>query len=135
MPKLFLKFLSSAIGSKFAPVSKFSKKCQVHAVEEKLSHSEENTNEEFDDYSYLYNIQGGSENPIMIEIEIENQPVCLEIDTGSRKSIISANLYKDKFSSLPLKQSLLTFVTYTKEQIKPLGYLDVEVRYGSQSFS
>ena len=33
-----------------APVCKSSKKCQVHAVEEKLSDSEENTNEEFDDY-------------------------------------------------------------------------------------
>ena len=70
----------------------------------------------------------------MLEIEIENQPVCMEIDTGSGKSIISVNLYKDKFSNLPLKQSSLTFVTYTKEEIKPLGYLDVEVRYGSQSF-
>ena len=86
------------------------------------------------DYSYLCNIQGASENPIMLEIEIENQPVCMEIDTGSGKSIISVNLYKDKFSNLPLKQSSLTFVTYTKEEIKPLGYLDVEVRYGSQSF-
>ena len=40
----------------------------------------------------------------------------------------------DKFSNLPLRQSPLTFVTYTKEEIKPLGYIDVEVRYGSQSF-
>ena len=45
-------------------------------MEEKLSDSEENTKEEFDDYSYLYNIQSGPENPIMIEIEIENQQVC-----------------------------------------------------------
>ena len=59
----------------------------------------------------------------------------MKIDTGSGKSIISENLYKDKFSNLPLKQSLLTFVTYTKEEIKPLGYLDVEVRYGSKSFT
>ncbi|XP_067045952.1 uncharacterized protein [Acropora muricata] len=72
-----------------APFCKSSKKCRVHAVEEKLSESEENTNEEFDDYSYLYNIRGGSENPITIEIEIENQPVWMEIDTGSGKSIIS----------------------------------------------
>ena len=49
-----------------ALVCKSSKKSQVHAVEEKLSDSEENTNEEFDDYSYLYNIQGGLEKPIMI---------------------------------------------------------------------
>ena len=59
----------------------------------------------------------------------------MEIDTGSGKSIISENLYKGKFSNLPLKQSPLTFVTYTKEEIKPLGYVDVEVRYGSQSFT
>ena len=56
-----------------APVCKSSKKCQVHAVEEKLSNSEENTNEEFDDYSYLYNIQSASEDPVIIKIEIENQ--------------------------------------------------------------
>ena len=70
------------------------------------------TIEQFDDYLYLYNIQGGSENPIMIEIEIENQPVCTEFDTWSGKSVISENLYKDKFSNLPLKQSRLIFVTY-----------------------
>jgi len=35
-----------------APVCKSSKKSQVNAVVEKLSNSEENTNEEFDDYSY-----------------------------------------------------------------------------------
>ncbi|PFX23520.1 Uncharacterized protein K02A2.6 [Stylophora pistillata] len=113
-----------------APVCKSSKKSQVHAVEEKLSESKENTNEEFDDYSYLYNIQGGSENPIVIEIEIENQQFCMEIDTGSGKSIIGENLYKDKFSNLPLKQSPLTFVTHTKKEINPLGYVDVEVQYG-----
>ena len=74
-----------------ASICKTSKKYQVHAVEEKLADSEENTTEEFDDYSYLYNIQGGSENPIMIEIEIGNQRVCLEIDSGSGKSSISEN--------------------------------------------
>ena len=71
----------------------------------------------------------------MTEIEIENQPVCMEIDTGSGKSIISENLYQDKSSNLPLKQSALTFVTYTKEEIKPLGCVDVKVQYGSQSFT
>ena len=35
-----------------APVCKSSKKSQDHAVVEKLSDSEENTNEECDDYSY-----------------------------------------------------------------------------------
>ena len=34
-----------------APVCKSPKTSQVHVVEEKLSDSEENTNEEFDDYS------------------------------------------------------------------------------------
>ena len=68
----------------------------------------------------------------MKQIEIENQPVCMEIDTGSGKSIMSERLYKDKFSNLP---SPLAFVTYTKEEIKLLGYVDVEVQYGSQSFT
>ena len=58
----------------------------------------------------------------------------MEIDTGSGKSITSENLYNDKVLNLPLKQSSLTFGTYTKEEIKPLGYVDVEVQYGSQSF-
>lgn len=31
----------------------------------------------------------------MIKIEIETQPVCMEIDTGSGKSTISENLYDD----------------------------------------
>ena len=44
-------------------------------------------------------------------------------------------IYKDKFPNLPLKQSPLTFVTYTKEEINPLGYFDVEVQHGSQSFA
>ena len=70
-----------------ASICKSSKKSHVHAVEEKFADSEENTTEEFDDYSYLYNIQRGSENPIMIEIDRD----CLEIHTGSGKSSISEN--------------------------------------------
>ena len=71
----------------------------------------------------------------MIEIEIENQPFCMELDTGSETSSLSENTYKYKFSNLPFKQSPLTFVTYTKEEINPLAYVDVEVQHGSQSFT
>ena len=35
----------------------------------------------------------------MVETEIENLPVCMEIDTSSGKAIISENLWKDKFSN------------------------------------
>jgi len=59
----------------------------------------------------------------------------IEIEMGSTKSIISESLYKGKFSNLPLKQSPLTFVTYTKKEIKPPGYVDVEVQYRRQSFT
>ena len=40
-----------------ASVCKSSKKSQVHAIKERLSDSEENTIEEFDDYLYLYNVK------------------------------------------------------------------------------
>ena len=57
----------------------------------------------------------------------------IEIEIDSEKSIVSESLYKGKFSNLPLKQSPLTSMTYRKEEIKPLRYVDVKVQYRGQS--
>ena len=113
-----------------APICK-SKRSGVHAVEEQDPYPSETDEDEYSDFSSMYNISSGSEHPIMVDVQIENVPVGMELDTGSGKSIIGEKHYKEK-KSVKIHPSTMTFVTYTKEEVKPLGYLDVEVKYGDQ---
>jgi len=80
----------------------------------------------------MYHISTNTDQPIVLDVEIHGIPVRMELDTGSGKSIISDKLYKERFHNLPLQNSTLTFVTYTKEEVKPLDNIDAEVKYGDQ---
>ena len=38
--------------------------------------------DEYGDFSSMYKISSGSESPIMVNVRIENMPICVELDTG-----------------------------------------------------
>ena len=56
----------------------------------------------------------------------------MELDAGLAVSIISFDLYQQKFNTLPLQETGLSLKTYTRETIMPVGVLKVPVDYQTQ---
>ena len=63
---------------------------------------------------------------------VDGKPLKMELDTGSAVSIISFDLYHQKFKRLPLHKTGLFLKTYTGENIMPVGVLKVPVDYQNQ---
>ncbi len=48
-----------------------------------------------------------STDPIKTSLKVQGKKICMEIDTGSGKSLISYRVYKNKFKNIPLEKSNL----------------------------
>ena len=66
---------------------------------------------------------------IIVKPEVENIPLTMELDTGTSVSIISEDTWKTKLSSASLEKAKIRLRTYTGEQMKVLGQLQVNVQY------
>ena len=67
-----------------------------------------------------------------MDLNVDGKPVKMELDTGSAVSIISFDLYQQKFNNNPLHKTVLFLKTYTGENITPVGVLKVNVDYQNQ---
>lgn len=65
--------------------------------------------------------------------ELEGHPVKMQIDTGSRASIISNRVYKTFMKHLPLRPSDKKFRTYTGQPVPMRGMTDVTVQCNGQT--
>ena len=111
----------------------------VHAVDTGASDDEtEETLEELGRVGIgrlgLYNVRVKDE-CLLVNVQVEGMPLKMELDTGSAVSVISKEVYEDKFKELPLRKTNLRLETYTKEAVCPLGVLTVQVSYKEQSRS
>ena len=82
----------------------------------------------------IYSIQGGkaSSNPFVLRIQVDDQPIQMEIDTGASVSILSSETYKEKFSEKPLQPSSVVLQTYAEDPLTNSGSLTVEAQYNAQ---
>ena len=71
-------------------------------------------------------------NPYVVEIDLDEHPVKMEIDTGASVSIISSATYQEKFRTKPLQASAVKLKTYADKPLQNLGSLSVHVRHNSQ---
>ena len=67
--------------------------------------------------------------PYKVTLLVNNQSLCMEIDTGAAVSLVSEATYKTLFPGLPLSKPALKLRTYTAEPITVLGRLQVRVKY------
>lgn len=67
--------------------------------------------------------------PFKVSMIIEDENVLMELDTGSPISAIADRLYKSKFSHIPLQTTDLILRSYDGREIKPLGFVNVKVKY------
>lgn len=72
--------------------------------------------------------------PIVVSVSVNKVDLSMELDTGASLSIMSQDTYSSLSSTLPpLSPSHVILTTYTGEKIKPVGAIDVVVRYQSQT--
>ena len=77
----------------------------------------------------LLHITGSHEgvSPFKVPMIVENQKLVMEIDTGAAVSILSSTDYDKHFSHIAMKTSPIMLQTYTGEQVKVLGEIEVLV--------
>ena len=66
---------------------------------------------------------------IKVQLLIENCEVAFQLDTGCGMSIVPKEFYDTYLKHLPLQPTSVVLETYTKEVLKPLGEVNVEVVY------
>ena len=70
---------------------------------------------------------------IEVTVKIDNKLTSMELDIGASVSLISADTFNKLWPGRQLKQSDTTLRTYSREQIKTLGSIDVTVVYNNQT--
>lgn len=110
------------------PKAKFVKPLQNLTVEESLPINQVGVN----DSTKQLHIKAVCRPPIMLDVEIDNNPIQMELDTGSAASVMSLATFKT-ISKRKLQSSNVRFRSYSNEVITPIGESLVEVTYGSQT--
>lgn len=86
------------------------------------------------DSSYqLFTLQSNGQNPITIQVELNQVPIEIEVDTGATVSLINKhahNAIESKSHTQQLQKSEIKLKTYTGESVGILGEAKVEVKYG-----
>ncbi|KAM7315470.1 uncharacterized protein ISCGN_005253 [Ixodes scapularis] len=83
--------------------------------------------------AHVNRITAPKDQPLTVEVLVENSPVTMEIDTGAAVSVISKQQYRERFAALNLKPTALRLKTYTGETVKPCGVLEVKVSHQEET--
>ena len=79
------------------------------------------------------NASRGSVPPIQVDVEIDNHPLRMEVDTGAAYSLISESTYNELWPTRALTKSDIRLCTYSGEAMQVLGCCQVNVHYQSQA--
>ena len=70
--------------------------------------------------------------PIQVKMVVNEKWLTFELDTGATVTVIAESTFHQLFSELPLKESTVRLRTYTGEEMKIIGEVDVKVKYLDQ---
>ena len=109
----------------------------VHLVSDNLLHptnlpSNHQPSQEAETYSLFSLQQKHKVRPLMVSVQVNNTPVCMEVDTGAALSLVNEATYLKLARRVQLKPATVTICTYTGEALDLLGMLEVQVQYQSQ---
>ena len=82
--------------------------------------------------SPLFRMGSGSSKPITVSVQINQQPVEMELDTGAARSVMSETVWQRLFSTYSLRKSSVILCTYSKEKLSVLGEMEANVSYEEQ---
>ncbi|KAK7909343.1 hypothetical protein WMY93_014027 [Mugilogobius chulae] len=105
----------------------FHKKKHVNKME--LEHEDASSDS---DEVHVLSIRDEDDDGYWVTPLLEKKPVRMQIDTGTRVSLVSEVLYKEKLQHLPLKETKLKLRTYTGGHVQVLGVVDVTVEHNNQ---
>ena len=86
----------------------------------------------------LYHVNSGKVKPLYVTVDVNGNPLSMELDTGASVSIASQSTFDSirvGESMLELDKSTVRLQTYTGEQIKVQGSVMVQVRHNGQTVS
>ena len=73
------------------------------------------------------NVRKQSNDIVWVDLDVDGKPLKMELDTCMAVSIISFDLYQQKFNRLTLHNTGPSLKTYSGENIMPVGVLNVPV--------
>ena len=91
-----------------------------------------------EEYQLFSILEEGTRNhtkPLTVLVNINDQSVKMEIDTGSAVSIISESLFSSVFKTANLQETETKLCTYSGEQLPVKGKFTCEVCYKGQTFT
>ena len=103
---------------------------------QKSTHAIEKESDEYEDLLNnleVHNVNKSSNDVIWVNVNVENQPLSMELDTGSAVSILPYDIFLAKFRDKKLEKTSTVLRTYNGEQIVPVGCLTVQVEHLDQS--
>ena len=81
----------------------------------------------------LFTLQASGRNPITVQVDLNQVPTEMEVDTGASISLISRDTYEviSKQSQIePLQKTDVKLKIYTDKAVQILGIAHVNVKYG-----
>ena len=88
---------------------------------------------EQEDVYMLFHLGEKNKAPYLVELSVNEAPLCMEVDTGAAVSLISEATYQSLGDPPPqLRPTTVRLRTYSGEQLAVLGSLKVTVKYGNQ---
>ena len=107
-----------------------NRKKQVNMVEH---HRDEQSDYESDDEVTVHVLSVmDSDDGYWVTPLLENHAVKMQVDTGSRVSMVAEAVYREKLQHLLLRATRLKLRTYTGEPVPVLGVVDVAVEHNGQ---
>ncbi len=86
----------------------------------------------------MYNCRASGNQPLIVQLRVQDTPISMEVDTGATLSIISRHTYNTswpKTQAPPIHPTNAKLRSYTGEEIPVNGSIEVEVTYQDQRAS
>jgi hypothetical protein len=85
----------------------------------------------------LYHCSGNTDSrkPYIVNLKVDTKDVDFHVDTGSSHSIVSQNVYNDKFSQFPLVKTDQVLRSYTGDIVSLVGMAHVNVKYNDSQYA
>lgn len=96
----------------------------VHLLDESQNESSDDLSKNYNMYSIM---SSSKQNPYRVEVEMNNNAIQMEIDTGALLSLVSEHTLRDSWPELNLSSNQVVLHSYSGESIPELGTVNVVV--------